>query len=579
MLSVSAFLGLILAICGNGYGGDSVSYLDLGDAFFSGDRQAIFNGLWSPLYPFLLGLTRWLLKPSMHWESLVVQLTNWVIFLAAILSFQYFWGEVLHLYRHLSNNQTSHCTTFSDAQFWMLGYVIFLFMHLNFLTDVTPDMLLSAFVYLASGLILRMVLRGPTIRRFCVLGLTLGFGFLAKAIMLPLAGVFILVAALSNRRRKFVIGYACASVLVFSVVAAPYVFELSKKEGHFTAGDAGLLNYAWHINGAPFVHWRGEIPGLGKPVHPTRLICTSPSVFEFGEPITATYSPWYDPVYWNAGLHPQFDWAAQTMAIKESLSQYLRAFWSQSVLIAGVLVLLAMRQPFRAAFVEFLAVSYLWVPAFVAFFIYGVLWVEGRYVTQFFVLFWAAALTLVRLPDGEDSRRLIRGVVIVMVVLMGIRVSVNLVTYGVRGRDQSLLQTQLAERLAASGVRPRDEVATVGAELGEGWQKLTRVRVVSEVAPGEEGTFWSADDATRRHVCELLARTGATVLIASRVPEWAPTTGWDRVDNTSLYLFRLNCHFGQKSIRLPEDDDAWGFCRRNEDENVLPRQGAQLADH
>jgi hypothetical protein len=540
MLSVSAFLGLILAICGRGYVGDSVSYLDIGDAFFAGDRQAIFNGLWSPLYPFLLGLTRWLLKPSMHWESLVVQLTNWVIFLAAILSFQFFWGEVLHLYRNFSNDQVNHCTTFSDAQFWMLGYVIFLFMHLNLLTDITPDMLLSAFVYLTSGLILRMVLRGPTLRRFCVLGLTLGFGFLAKAIMLPLAGVFIAVATLSTRRRKFVIGYACASVLVFSVIAAPYVFELSKKEGHFTAGDAGPLNYAWHINGAPFVHWRGEIPGLGKPVHSTRLICTSPSVFEFGQPITATYSPWYDPAYWNAGLHPQFDWHGQVVAIKGSLSQYLRAFWSQSVLIVGTLVLFAMRQPFRAVFNEFLAISYLWVPAFVAFFIYGVLWVEGRYATQFFVLFWAAALTLVRLPNREHSRRLIRAVVIVVVVLMGIRVSVNLVTYGIRGRDQSKLQTRLAERLAASGVHPKDEVATVGAELGDGWQKLTKVRVVAEVAPGEEGTFWSADDRTRRHVCELLVRTGAKVLIASGVPSWASTIGWERVDNSSLYLLRLN---------------------------------------
>ena len=70
-------LGVILAIAGESFEGDPISYLDMGDAFFGGQWQAIFNELWSPLYPFVLGLTRWIFKPSMTWdhESLSSQIS------------------------------------------------------------------------------------------------------------------------------------------------------------------------------------------------------------------------------------------------------------------------------------------------------------------------------------------------------------------------------------------------------------------------------------------------------------------------------------------------------------------------
>jgi len=75
LCSVSISLGLILALCGDSYGGDAVSYLDMGDSFFSGDWRAIVNALWSPLFPFLHGLTRWVFKPSMRWEPMVVSVS------------------------------------------------------------------------------------------------------------------------------------------------------------------------------------------------------------------------------------------------------------------------------------------------------------------------------------------------------------------------------------------------------------------------------------------------------------------------------------------------------------------------
>jgi hypothetical protein len=540
LCSVSISLGLILALCGDSYGGDAVSYLDMGDSFFSGDWRAIVNALWSPLFPFLHGLTRWVFKPSMRWEPMVVYLTNFLIYLTTVVSFHFFWGEVLRLYKRMSGREGQNgFAILSDSEFWVFGYAIFLYMHLQLVTSMHPDMLLSAFVYLSAGLILRIQLDDPTLGRFCLLGLLLGLGFLTKAVMLPLAGVFLAAAVLPNLRRNFVFPCALASALVFSAVVGPYVFELSKKKGHFTTGQAGSLNYAWHVNGVPG-NWQGGPPELGRPKHPLREVFSSPRIFEFGTPVLATYPPWYDPSYWYEGLHFRFDLADQLTAFKRNLRQYLEAFRSQQVLIAGVLVLLAMRQMGRTLLQEFAAVWYLWAPTLAAFTIYGILWVEWRYLAQFLVLFWGAALTLVRLPEGRDGHRFIRAVITVVVTLMSVRVAVNFAGDTIRGRQAAELQMKIAEGLAAKGMLPGEKVAVIEGAWADGCEKLARISVVAVIPDGEDHKFWSADPAKRTQIYQVLAKTGANVLIAPEIPDWASTMGWERIASTPVYVFYLN---------------------------------------
>lgn len=45
---LSIGFGLILPICGDAFQGDTISYLDMGDYFFAGDRRALLNGLLEP---------------------------------------------------------------------------------------------------------------------------------------------------------------------------------------------------------------------------------------------------------------------------------------------------------------------------------------------------------------------------------------------------------------------------------------------------------------------------------------------------------------------------------------------------
>ena len=69
---------------------DGISYLDTVSAVARGDWHSLVNGYWSPLYPFLLGVTFRILKPSLYWESTVAHFVNFGIFIVAFLCFEAF---------------------------------------------------------------------------------------------------------------------------------------------------------------------------------------------------------------------------------------------------------------------------------------------------------------------------------------------------------------------------------------------------------------------------------------------------------------------------------------------------------
>src|SRR5262245_20338502 len=74
---------------------DGVSYLDIGDRFWSGHWSALINGYWSPVYGFLLGLALKVLKPTAYWEFPVVHLVNFLIYVVALCCFEFFLSEFI----------------------------------------------------------------------------------------------------------------------------------------------------------------------------------------------------------------------------------------------------------------------------------------------------------------------------------------------------------------------------------------------------------------------------------------------------------------------------------------------------
>ena len=137
---------------------DGVSYLDMGDAIWRGDLHAAINGHWSPLYPCVAGLVLKVLRPSMYWEFPVVHLLNLVIFVWALIGFEFLLKNFIARRKNAKPSPNSSATGLPEWAWWLLGYSVFLPASLTHITmrRATPDLLLSGFIYLAAGLLLRI---------------------------------------------------------------------------------------------------------------------------------------------------------------------------------------------------------------------------------------------------------------------------------------------------------------------------------------------------------------------------------------------------------------------------------------
>ncbi|HEX9919123.1 MAG TPA: hypothetical protein VGA87_08150, partial [Pyrinomonadaceae bacterium] len=285
-------------------GADGIAYLDIGDAYWRGDWAAAVNAMWSPFYSWLTGLTLRLFQPSPFDEFTVVRLLNFALYLLSLAAFVFFLRELERFRRTRMND--GDAAPDSDAlprRAWLVfAYALFVWtsLSMNRVARTSPDVLVSALVFVASALLLRIRLRRAGWLTFALFGLTLGVGYLTKTFMFPLAFVFLAAGLFAYGDVRRAAPRVVFALAVFLAVSAPFVFALSRAKGRLTIGDTGRLNYAWHVNGTtPFIHWQGESAGgcggSGAPAHPTRKLSDSPALYEFGSPVAGTYPPWYDP--------------------------------------------------------------------------------------------------------------------------------------------------------------------------------------------------------------------------------------------------------------------------------------------
>ncbi len=258
---------------------DGISYLDIGDAYMRGDWKTAINANWSPLYSWLLGLAMLIVKPSPYYEFTVVHAVNFVIYLFTIGSFHFF---LVHLIRSLTDNraEVSHIVL-SEWALISLGYALFIQASLNMITlsSVTPDMCMAAFLYLAIGTLLRIRGGATNYISYAVLGVILGFGYLAKAVMFPLAFIFLTLSVFAGDKIRRAFPRAILAFIIFLLIAAPFIAAISNAKGHFTYGESGKYNYWWHVNAKHIYHWTGTPAGTGVPVHPTRQISDVPAIY------------------------------------------------------------------------------------------------------------------------------------------------------------------------------------------------------------------------------------------------------------------------------------------------------------
>jgi len=534
---------------------DGISYLDIGDAYMRGDWNTAISSVWSPLYSWMLGLVMYLLSPSMRWEFPLVHLVNFVIYLAALSCFEFFWRQLWHYqeYKRVFTSSERY-VSLPEWAWFALGYILFIWssLHLIEIWAVTPDMLMAAFVYLAAGLIVRLRIGFITWRTFILLGITLGLGYLTKAVMLPLAFIFLGIALFSVENKRQGGPRILVALMVFLLFSAPFIGAISKSKGKLTFGEAGTLTYVRHVNGLPYPHWQGEGPDNGAPKHPSRKIFESPAIYEFSAPIAGTYPISYDPSYWYEGVVAQFDLEQQlSRLISSSLFYFDLFFRQQGVLIVSVIVLYLMSHWRRFSWVDLVPRWGLIIPALVAFGMYAPAWVEGRYIGMFVVLFWADLLANICLPASQTFHRLVLILSVIMILFM----LMNIMAFNLEGfhdlneDGNQPVKTQarppswpgeVAEALHGLGLQPGDKVAVIGYGFDSFWARLARVQIVAEMLEEEADPFWLGDPSLQSQVIQVFATTGAKAIVAENVPSYASLTGWRQVGNSNYYIYRLS---------------------------------------
>ncbi len=266
-------------------------------------------------------------------------------------------------------------------------------------------------------------------------GLCGGLAYWAKSFALPFFLLLIGCAAAVNVRRARVFGRLALALLVFAVIAAPLVWQISALRGRLTYGESGRLNLAWMVNRADRFNpvadpaaWRpGSATASLK--HPGELLARSPFIAYYGGPNSFGTTPqWTDVSYWSDGLAPRFVLSDSLAAVRANLavlgSTILMRF--QVVLLAVLLGLWGFRLR-RGSFADPIVLVSL-VVAVASIGLYTAVYLEPRYIAFALVLMAAvyAAACVTRTP-GVGDRTLHAAVVVAaaLILLFGLQTTLH----------------------------------------------------------------------------------------------------------------------------------------------------------
>jgi hypothetical protein len=544
-----AWLHSWAAVSSQSMNADGISYLDIGDAYFNANWAVAVNPVWSPLYSWILGFGNFVINPPMEWAFFLVHAVNFLLFLCALASFEYFWDT---LHRLNAAEQQAGEYSIPGWLWWVLGYLLFIWTSLSLIQiwAVTPDILMAVFVLLAAAQIVRIRSGETSLRVFALLGLLLGLGYLSKSFMFSVAFVFIGLSLLVQKIGWPSLRRTAITAAAFLIISLPFILAISNVKGRLTIGEAGTVTFLRYVNGMPFPHWQGD-PARGMvPSHGSRVIHQSPPIYEFGEPIGGTYPISLDPSYWYEGIEPRFDPGVLLSSLFANSLIYLKLFTHEmGFLTAAVLALYFMGRRQNGNILQILRRWALVIPAVIALGLYALILVEDRYIAIFVLLFWPDFLRNIRVSDDARSRGWLRA--LTLIAALGLLINIGLFNLdGFARLNQAgaaavsepkappARPLQVAQALRDVGIEPGDRVGVIGYAYDSFWARLAGVKITTEMLDTDAAPLWRGS-VPLQPVLQAFQQAGAAAVIAERVPKNADMTGWHQVENSSYYIYNF----------------------------------------
>lgn len=549
------FLWILATAVISGYDGDGDSpvYLDISDFLHAHRWHAVVNACWFPVYPALLTAGKALFGFRLRYELLAAKLVDSSMQVLFVVCSIFFASSVRRLLL-VRGFRAEEMLPRNVLYLWTATVAYFLAM--RDLTQMKPDALSDALFLLMFGLLVRSAAECEW-KPFLLAGLVGGLAFWTKAFAFPLFVLSMVCFGIAHWRNRRVLRGLLLCTLCFGLVSGPWIWQLSRAKGRWSAGDAGSLNMAWYINGAdrfnpvrdPSLYDHGHaIPNFK---HPGELLWKNPEISYYSATIIPGSTPqWDDPTYWSDGLKPQFIPA-------ESLRQFLldtRMFLSNVPMRLPVLALLCAFVPFgfcfrkNAAFDRTLvALTIICVGGIGS---YLMVHLEQRYLTAFYIALAGmfAACSMGR--GGEGSRSLDRVIVLLSALVL---------TYSVRDSLASMKAARLAGdrplhalydvKEVSAGARlaalypPGSSVACMGDACFSYWAHYGRVSASAVI---DTGNGMQAVGSANEGCMELMANPGALDALSKRgvravvarfdngsacSPEWRP------LESTNTYFY------------------------------------------
>ncbi|MFU8858722.1 MAG: hypothetical protein ACNA8S_17170 [Deferrisomatales bacterium] len=536
---------------------EGMVFLELGEALTSGDVPGAVSTYWSPLYPWVAGVARWLAGGSLYWESAAVQAANLAIFCLALVCFDRLWGELLrHCPSPGEGEGGDDAPLLSPGVWWALGYGLFSWSALELIKvwKVSPSLLTAAGLYWAAALALRLRRSPGSHAGAALLGVALAFLYFSDYLLGFLAPVFLVGALRRGPPGRGRVRRVMAATLVFCALAGAAIAAAHARTGKWAPWEHLRVGYARSVLGiAPFPGeggGQGLATVLSSPGEPRG----APRVYAFSAAVSGTYPPLSDPSRWIEGRELRFSPSAQLRLLAENLELLVgRLLRDVGAVLAGVLILLFVGSTPSRALRSLMGLWPVWAPAVAGLALVSVVArVEGARAAPHLVLVFGSLLAAAQ-PGRRPPGRTVPVAVAVVLGYLYLQVAAFAVGgHVLRGfayegiHEPALVPSRMphtrwevGKSLRKEGVPLGGPVAIVGGQESLYWARLAGVLIRAEIPASEAAGFWALGAEGRREIYSLLREEGFAAVVAVSVPEPVIPEGWRPLAGTGYAALPL----------------------------------------